>query len=195
MLVSWAAIQKSRASTHQPNQRSRGDPFLFFSLLERFAMCPYEAFRADLLATDDRRLRSAVAIFLSSVTSAPPHDSSSKSHRERPMYQLKLIPSREPYSSPNCIVHLYLVTIQRTMASLNHTEIELAHLPSTTAPAATASDRASIADIRSETEIEQAPLPPTDTGRDAWLALLGCTLIQVPVWGTLCAHILFITHS
>ena len=92
-------------------------------------------------------------------------------------------------------MHLYLLEIELTMASLNHTEIELAHLPSTTAPAATASDRASIADIRSETEIEQAPLPPTDTGRDAWLALLGCTLIQVPVWGTLCAHILFITHS
>ena len=27
-------------------------------------------------------------------------------------------------------------------------------------------------------------LPPTDKGRDAWLVLIGCSLIQAPVWGT-----------
>jgi MFS family permease len=32
-------------------------------------------------------------------------------------------------------------------------------------------------------EIEQQPLPPTDTGKGAWLVLAGCTLIQAPVWG------------
>jgi hypothetical protein len=32
-------------------------------------------------------------------------------------------------------------------------------------------------------EIEQPPLPPTDTGKAAWLVLAGCTLIQAPVWG------------
>lgn len=26
-------------------------------------------------------------------------------------------------------------------------------------------------------------LPPTDHGRDAFLVLAGCTLIQAPVWG------------
>ena len=35
------------------------------------------------------------------------------------------------------------------------------------------------------TEIEQPPLPPTDTGREAWLVLAGCTVIQLPVWGML----------
>ncbi|KAL2873672.1 hypothetical protein SGCOL_011155 [Colletotrichum sp. CLE4] len=32
-------------------------------------------------------------------------------------------------------------------------------------------------------EIEQAPLPPADRGKEAWLVLLGCSLIQIPVWG------------
>lgn len=32
-------------------------------------------------------------------------------------------------------------------------------------------------------EIEQPPLPPTDTGKAAWLVLAGCSLIQAPVWG------------
>ncbi|KAF2739745.1 MFS general substrate transporter [Polyplosphaeria fusca] len=33
------------------------------------------------------------------------------------------------------------------------------------------------------TEIEQLPLPPPDTGKAAWLVLAGCSLIQAPVWG------------
>jgi hypothetical protein len=32
-------------------------------------------------------------------------------------------------------------------------------------------------------EIDIHPLPPTDHGRQAYLALAGCTLIQAPVWG------------
>lgn len=32
-------------------------------------------------------------------------------------------------------------------------------------------------------EIEQPSLPPTDRGREAWLVLAGCSLIQIPVWG------------
>ncbi|KAH7135727.1 major facilitator superfamily domain-containing protein [Dendryphion nanum] len=32
-------------------------------------------------------------------------------------------------------------------------------------------------------EIEQPSLPPTDTGKAAWLVLAGCSLIQAPVWG------------
>jgi hypothetical protein len=32
-------------------------------------------------------------------------------------------------------------------------------------------------------EIEQISLPPTDRGREAWLVLAGCSLIQIPVWG------------
>ncbi|KAF2001964.1 MFS general substrate transporter [Amniculicola lignicola CBS 123094] len=35
----------------------------------------------------------------------------------------------------------------------------------------------------SNTEIEQVPIPPPDTGKAAWLVLAGCTLIQAPVWG------------
>ncbi|KAK1450614.1 hypothetical protein CCUS01_02070 [Colletotrichum cuscutae] len=35
----------------------------------------------------------------------------------------------------------------------------------------------------SENEVEQAPLPPADRGKEAWLVLLGCSLIQFPVWG------------
>lgn len=33
-------------------------------------------------------------------------------------------------------------------------------------------------------EIEQVTLPPTDRGKEAWLVLAGCSLIQIPVWGT-----------
>lgn len=33
-------------------------------------------------------------------------------------------------------------------------------------------------------EIEQVSLPPTDRGKNAWLVLAGCSLIQIPVWGT-----------
>lgn len=32
-------------------------------------------------------------------------------------------------------------------------------------------------------EIEQTELPPADHGKGAWLALLGCVLAQVPIWG------------
>jgi hypothetical protein len=32
-------------------------------------------------------------------------------------------------------------------------------------------------------EIEQVSLPPTDRGKEAWLVLAGCSLIQIPVWG------------
>lgn len=32
-------------------------------------------------------------------------------------------------------------------------------------------------------EIEMSPLPPTDHGKEAYLVLTGCTLIQIPVWG------------
>ncbi|KAF5509990.1 Fujikurins efflux protein [Colletotrichum siamense] len=31
--------------------------------------------------------------------------------------------------------------------------------------------------------IEQASLPPADRGKQAWLVLAGCSLIQIPVWG------------
>jgi hypothetical protein len=33
------------------------------------------------------------------------------------------------------------------------------------------------------TEIEHFSLPPTDHGKEAYLVLLGCTLIQAPIWG------------
>lgn len=32
-------------------------------------------------------------------------------------------------------------------------------------------------------EIEVPSLPPTDHGKQAYLVLAGCTLIQAPVWG------------
>jgi hypothetical protein len=32
-------------------------------------------------------------------------------------------------------------------------------------------------------ELEFPILPPTDHGKDAYLVLAGCTLIQAPVWG------------
>lgn len=37
-------------------------------------------------------------------------------------------------------------------------------------------------------EIEQISLPPTDRGKEAWLVLAGCSLIQIPVWGTYSLH-------
>lgn len=57
-------------------------------------------------------------------------------------------------------------------------DIELHSAPS--------SGRVSIPDSHEaqSTEIEQTPLPPTDTGKAAWLVLAGCSLIQAPVWGT-----------
>ena len=32
-------------------------------------------------------------------------------------------------------------------------------------------------------EIEQPSLPPADRGKDAWLMLASCCVIQLPVWG------------
>lgn len=37
--------------------------------------------------------------------------------------------------------------------------------------------------IRTQMEIEIPQLPPTDHGKQAYLVLAGCTLIQAPVWG------------
>lgn len=34
-----------------------------------------------------------------------------------------------------------------------------------------------------EHEIEQPSLAPTDRGKDAWLMLASCCVIQLPVWG------------
>lgn len=34
-----------------------------------------------------------------------------------------------------------------------------------------------------EEEIEAPQLPPTDRGRPAFLVLVGCVLVQAPVWG------------
>jgi hypothetical protein len=31
-------------------------------------------------------------------------------------------------------------------------------------------------------EVEVASFPPPDTGRQAWLILAGCSVIQAPVW-------------
>lgn len=36
------------------------------------------------------------------------------------------------------------------------------------------------------TEIEMQALPPADHGREAYLVLAGCSLIQAPVWGEQC---------
>jgi hypothetical protein len=38
-------------------------------------------------------------------------------------------------------------------------------------------------------EIEQPELPPTDHGKGAWMALLGCVLAQVPIWGKQLRHL------
>jgi hypothetical protein len=35
----------------------------------------------------------------------------------------------------------------------------------------------------SNAEIDMRSLPPTDHGKQAYLVLAGCTLIQAPVWG------------
>ncbi|KAF5525929.1 Fujikurins efflux protein [Colletotrichum aenigma] len=40
-------------------------------------------------------------------------------------------------------------------------------------------------------EIEQSPLPPADRGKQAWLVLAGCSLIQLPVWGYSLAYGVF----
>jgi hypothetical protein len=45
-----------------------------------------------------------------------------------------------------------------------------------------AMDEAEVDSIHEETEMRS--LPPTDHGRDAYLVLAGCTIIQAPVWGT-----------
>lgn len=58
---------------------------------------------------------------------------------------------------------------------------ELSHLASQGHPS---SEQTWHAEVTAPTEIEQVELPPTDTGRAAWLVLAGCSLIQLPVWGT-----------
>lgn len=37
--------------------------------------------------------------------------------------------------------------------------------------------------VASNQEIESRALAPTDCGRQAYLVLAGCTVIQAPVWG------------
>lgn len=44
-------------------------------------------------------------------------------------------------------------------------------------------DQVSSVTVESPNGIEQPSLPPADQGRDAWLALAGCSFIQAPVWG------------
>lgn len=46
----------------------------------------------------------------------------------------------------------------------------------------------SVSPQETPTEIEMRSLPPTDHGKQAYLVLAGCTLIQAPVWGT---HLLY----
>jgi hypothetical protein len=60
-------------------------------------------------------------------------------------------------------------------------DIELERMSSTTGASAPshATEQQGIAE-----EIEQVSLPPTDRGKAAWLVLAGCSLIQIPVWGT-----------
>ncbi|KAF1967716.1 putative MFS monocarboxylate transporter [Bimuria novae-zelandiae CBS 107.79] len=63
-------------------------------------------------------------------------------------------------------------------------EVELSSIQSRTGPSSAADRDVTWHDeLATDTEIEQAGLPPTDTGRGAWLVLAGCSLIQVPVWG------------
>ncbi|KZF24072.1 putative MFS monocarboxylate transporter [Xylona heveae TC161] len=38
-------------------------------------------------------------------------------------------------------------------------------------------------DQQSNTEIEQPALPEADGGKSAWLMLVGCSIIQLPIWG------------
>ncbi|EED16201.1 hypothetical protein TSTA_013070 [Talaromyces stipitatus ATCC 10500] len=45
------------------------------------------------------------------------------------------------------------------------------------------SSESAIETWEADQEIEQPELPPADRGRGAWLALLGCVLAQVPIWG------------
>jgi hypothetical protein len=42
-------------------------------------------------------------------------------------------------------------------------------------------DAGEVANFNSE--IDSRSLPPTDHGKQAYLVLAGCTLIQAPVWG------------
>lgn len=37
--------------------------------------------------------------------------------------------------------------------------------------------------VELELQTEETALPPTDHGKQAYLVLAGCTLIQAPVWG------------
>ncbi|OHE99908.1 hypothetical protein CORC01_04809 [Colletotrichum orchidophilum] len=57
-------------------------------------------------------------------------------------------------------------------------ELETMSLPNRTSTLSSATGHQETAE-----EIEQASLPPADRGREAWLVLLGCILIQIPVWG------------
>lgn len=36
---------------------------------------------------------------------------------------------------------------------------------------------------QSTQEIEVPGLPPADHGRDAWMALVACVIVQLPIWG------------
>ena len=96
-------------------------------------------------------------------------------------------PRKKAYQFKSCeiqyIPHFCLSRIPTfgTMASTSE-NIQL----SNTRPASTTtttSRETSSSQGSATVEIEQPSLPPTDTGKDAWLVLAGCSLIQIPVWG------------
>lgn len=63
-----------------------------------------------------------------------------------------------------------------------HQDFELNNLSSTRAPPIS-NDGDTTWSGEQDTEIEQPPLPRTDSGKAAWLVLAGSSLIQAPVWG------------
>lgn len=59
---------------------------------------------------------------------------------------------------------------------------ELLRAPETSEAARTVETRGSIRSFESH-EVDLPSLPPADHGKQAYMVLAGCTLIQGPVWG------------
>ncbi len=68
-----------------------------------------------------------------------------------------------------------------------HFEMEMDTRPPSPAEAAvdprTSHQESDVEETHSPAEIEQRSLPPTDSGKDAYIVLASCSLLQFPIWG------------
>jgi hypothetical protein len=74
----------------------------------------------------------------------------------------------------------------RNMASDNSAQVELAQYTQNPSAASSTDVQSLPNETLSPDSHEGFSLPPTDTGKDAWLFLLACFMLEALIWGTSC---------